>query len=59
MDHCYSTIDMPERERVQHLNFESRCSIQIFHKLGYSLRRIAAEINCSASTVLNELRRGT
>ena len=59
MDHCYSTIDMPERERGQHLNFESRCSIQIFHKLGYSLRRIAAEINCSASTVLNELRRGT
>ena len=45
MDHCYSTIDMPERERGQHLNFESRCSIQIFHKLGYSLRRIAAEIN--------------
>ena len=31
----------------------------MLHQLGYSLRRIATAINCSPSTVLNELQRGT
>lgn len=59
MDHNNSTIYAPNRERYQHLTFEDRCSIKIYRKLGYSLRSIASAINCSASTVLNELRRGT
>ena len=58
MDHNNSTIYTPNRERGQHLTFEDRCSIKVYKKLGYSLRAIATAIGCSASTVLNELRRG-
>lgn len=47
-----------ERKRGQHLGQEERGAIQQLSKLGYSLRSIAAKIDCSASTVLNELRRG-
>lgn len=57
MDHNYSTT--PERARGQHLKFEDRCSIKICKKLGLSLRKIATVVDCAASTVLNELRRGT
>ena len=53
-----STTFTPDRQRGQHLKFEDRCSIRIFNKLGYSLRKTAEAIGCSASTVLNELRRG-
>lgn len=35
-----------------------RCSIWIFNKHGYSLRKTAETISCSASTVPNELCRG-
>ena len=49
----------PEREKGQHLGFEERCSIKTCKKLGLSLRKIGEVVNCSASTVLNELRRGT
>lgn len=59
MDHINSTTLTPERERGQHLGFEERCSIKACKKLGLSLRKIADVINCAASTVLNELRRGT
>jgi len=59
MDHLNYTTITPDRERGQHLKFEDRCSIKIYHKLGYSLRQIAAVLNCSPSTVMNELRRGT
>lgn len=59
MDRVNSTTTTPERERGQHLGFEERCSIKIFKKLGYSLRRIAESIDCSPSTVMYELRRGT
>lgn len=59
MDHNYFTTITPDRERGQHLGFEERCSIKIFRKLGYSLRKIGEILNCSASTVFNELRRGT
>ena len=59
MGKTYSTMITPDRERGQHLKFEDRCSIQIFRKLGYSLRRIAEELDCSPSTVMYELRRGT
>lgn len=53
------TTETPNHERGKHLNFEDRCSIKTCHKLGFSLRKIAAIINCSASTVMYELKRGT
>ena len=53
------TIETPYRERGKHLNFEDRCSIKICKKLGFSLRKIADVVNCSASTVMYELKRGT
>ena len=59
MSHNNSTTSTPERERGQHLTFEERCSIKTCKKLGLSLRKIAEVVNCAASTVLNELRRGT
>lgn len=59
MDRLNTTTIKPDRERGQHLRFEERCAIKIYKKLGFSLRRIAEAINCAASTVLNELRRGT
>ena len=59
MDQLNTTIFTPDRERGQHLKSEDRCSIKIFKKLGYSLRNIAIELNCSPSTVMYELRRGT
>ncbi|MCH3955417.1 MAG: IS30 family transposase [Eubacterium sp.] len=59
MDQLNFTTITPDRERGQHLRFEERCSIKIFKKLGYSLRKIAQQINCSPSTVMYELRRGT
>lgn len=59
MDHLNSTTTIPDRERGQHLTFEERCSIKVYKKLGYSLRGIARALNCSPSTVMYELRRGT
>jgi len=56
--HDYITIE-PERKRGQHLGQEERGAIQQLNKQGCSLRAIAKEINCSPSTVMNELRRGT
>ena len=56
--HDYNT-EVTERKRGQHLGQEERGAIQQLRKLGYSLRAIANELNCSPSTVLNELRRGT
>lgn len=57
-DQLNSTTFTPDRQRGQHLKFEDRCSICIFNKLGYSLRKTVENIGCSDSTVLNELRRG-
>lgn len=54
-----STIVLLDRERGQHLKFEDRCSIRIYKKLGYSLREIAKAVDCSPTTVMNELKRGT
>jgi IS30 family transposase len=59
MDYSNSTTFKANRERGQHLRFEDRCTIKVLHKQGYSLRRIAKEINCSPSTVMYELRKGT
>ena len=49
----------PERRRGQHLQREERGTIQHLHRMKWTLRQIAEQVNCSASTVLNELRRGT
>lgn len=59
MDRFNATTFTPDRERGQHLKFEDRCSIKVFKKLGHSLRSIAQAIECSPSTVMYELRRGT
>lgn len=59
MDQFNSTTLIPDRERGQHLKFEDRCSIKIFEKLGYSLRKIAEALNCSPSTIMYEINRGT
>lgn len=59
MDHTNFTTTSTTRKRGQHLNLEDRCMIKVLHKLDYSLRRIAREVNCSPSTVMYELRRGT
>lgn len=58
MDKLYSTINVEERKRGQHLGAEERGAIQRLKKLGYSNRAIAKEINCSPSTVGYELKRG-
>ena len=59
MDQQYFTTLTTNHKRGQHLKFEDKCTIKVLHQLGYSLRRIATAINCSPSTVLNELQRGT
>lgn len=59
MDHPDCITISPDRERGQHLTFEERCVIKVLHKQKKSLRFIADEINCSPSTVMYELRRGT
>jgi len=59
MDQLNATTFTPDRERGQHLKFEDRCSIKVFKRLGHSLRKIAEAIDCSPSTVMYELRRGT
>ena len=59
MDHTYSTTDLTERKRGQHLRAEDRGAIQALKKQGFSNRAIARIIHCSPSTVGYELRRGT
>lgn len=54
----YTTI-MPERERGQHLQREDRGAIQSLVRQGLSGRAIAKELNCSPTTISNELKRGT
>jgi len=59
MDNTDYITEEPARRRGQHLQREERGTIQHLHRMNWSLRQIAGQINCSASTVLNELRRGT
>ena len=54
----YTTFQA-ERVRGQHLKLDDRGAIQRLHRLEYSNRAIARELNCSPTTVGNELRRGT
>lgn len=48
-----------ERKKGEHLQPEDRGKIQVLRRRGCSLREIAAEVNCSPSTVSYELKRGT
>lgn len=59
MDNTYSITISAERKRGQHLGAEDRGAIQQLKKLGYSNRAISKLINCSPSTIGNELKRGT
>ncbi|VTS21618.1 integrase core domain protein [Streptococcus porcinus] len=59
MDNLYSNIEIHKHQRGKHLNFEDRCTIKHLTNEGKSLRYIAKELNCSPSTVMYELRRGT
>jgi len=59
MDCQYHITEYSERRRGQHLTLADRVAIRHLHKLGYSNRAIARELNCSPSTIGNELKRGT
>ncbi len=54
-----STMITPSRERGQHLKFEDRVSIKIYRKLKYTLRAIADVLDCSPSTIMYGIKRGT
>ncbi len=59
MDHPnFTTIDV-KRKKGAHLTLDERGMIQGLHAKGCSLREIAAVLNCSPTTVSNELKRGT
>lgn len=59
MDKSHSIIISAERKRGQHLGAGERGIIQSLHKLKYSNRSIARELDCSPSTIGYELKRGT
>lgn len=59
MSHTNCITASSDRQRGKHLNFEDRCTIKICRKMNLSLRKTAEIVNCSASTVSNELKRGT
>jgi IS30 family transposase len=59
MDCQDNTTFQTERTRGQHLRLDDRGAIQWLHNLGYSNRTIARKLNCSSTTIGNELRRGT
>ena len=59
MDNQNYTTIASERRKGQHLRAADRGQIKAFLKLGMSIRAIARELDCSPSTVSNELKRGT
>lgn len=59
MDNINYNTFSTERKRGKHLTPEDRGVIQALHKIGYSNRKIAKELNCSPSTIGYELKRGT
>lgn len=60
MEHLHSITKPYTRKRGKHLSFEDRCEIKhLRNDCHMTLRQIAEKINCSPSTVMYELRRGT
>lgn len=59
MDHTQYTTNNAERKPGKHLTREDRGAIEAMKKLGQSNRTIARCLNCSPTTVSNELKRGT
>lgn len=59
MDHQQYSTNESERKSGKHLTSEDRGAIQAMKKLNCSNRKIAAYLNCSPTTVSNELKRGT
>ena len=59
MSHSNCITASSDRQRGKHLNFEDRCTIKVCRKMNLSLRKTAEIVNCSPSTVMNELKRGT
>ena len=59
MDHTQYTTNNAERKPGKHLTREDRGAIEAMKKLGQSNRTIARYLNCSPTTVSNELKRGT
>lgn len=59
MSHSNCITASSDRQRGKHLNFEGRCTIKVCRKMNLSLRKTAEIVNCSPSTVMNELKRGT
>lgn len=59
MDHNQYTTNGAERKPGKHLTREDRGAIEAMKKLGQSNRAIARYLNCSPTTVSNELKRGT
>lgn len=59
MDNNYYTTENEKRKRGTHLTLSDRGAIQVLKKNGWSNRAIARELNCSPTTISNELKRGT
>lgn len=59
MDQSHFNTIEETRKSGRHLSLEECGMIQALHRKGYSLRSIAAEVNCAHTTVFYELRRGT
>ena len=59
MDHTQYTTNKADRKPGKHLTREDRGAIEEMKKLGQSNRAIARYLNCSPTTVSNELKRGT
>lgn len=58
MTQTHSNISL-HHNHYQHLSLADRGKIEVLHKQGYSIRKIASIINRNPSTVSRELKRGT
>lgn len=58
MDHTQYSTNKAERKPGKHLTREDRGTIEAMKKLVQSNRAIARYLNCSPTTVSNELKRG-
>ena len=58
MDHTQYSTNKAERKPGKHLTREDRGTIEAMKKLVQSNRAIARYLNCSSTTVSNELKRG-